>query len=165
MKNVLKFSGVIAFGLGLAAFILMMATPCAFYTLKIGSSTNTTYIAGTTAIFGAKGTLVDTTLAWNALLAWIFVLVAMLIAAFGAVLPLIKVKSLDKIAALLNLVAIGLFAVAGIFLFFTVPALSAANSDAFQDYLLGVGWVFAAIFNLVAAAFCALPVILQLLKK
>ena len=50
MKNVLKFSGAIAFALGLAAFILMMATPAAFYTLKIGSSTNTTYLAGTTAI-------------------------------------------------------------------------------------------------------------------
>ena len=114
MKNVLKFSGAIAFALGLAAFILMMATPAAFYTLKIGSSTNTTYLAGTTAIFGAKGTLIDTNLAWSALLAWIFVLVAMLIAAFGAILPLLKIKSLDKIAALLNLVAIGLFAVAGI---------------------------------------------------
>lgn len=165
MKNVLKFSGAIAFVLGLVAFILMMATPAATYTVTIGGNSNVTYYAGTLAIFGGDSGLLSYNLAWSGLLGWIFTLVAMLLAAFGAVLPLIKVKALEGIAGILNLVAIGLFAVGGVFLFFTAAAFHGANDFVSKDVALGVGWVFAGIFDLAAAGFAALPVVMGLLKK
>lgn len=164
MKNVLKFSGLIALVLGAVGFILMMATPAVVYNNSL-TGTTTNY-AGTLAIFGGETTLVTYTLAWNALLAWIFSLVAIIIVCCGIVLPLLKIKALDKFSGILNLVAVALFAVAGVFLFFTVPAFHAANEIAVPEKsVLGAGYVFAAIFYLVSAGFAALPVVAQIIKK
>ena len=58
-----------------------------------------------------------------------------------------------------------LFAVAGVFLFFTVPAFAAANDVNLDKWGLGAGWVIAGILDLVAAGFAALPVVAQIIKK
>ena len=153
MKNVLKFSGAIAFVLGLVAFILMMATNSVVY----NDGTITGWYSGVSAIFaggsykigvgGISGVVdFDGTLAWNALLAWIFILVAMIIVCLGVVLPLLKVKALDKFSGILNLVAIGLFVVGGVLLFFTLPVFGEANNFTSYDYFgLGAGWIIAGI--------------------
>lgn len=172
MKKVLKFSGAIAFLLGVAAFILVMVTNSV---VSYGNNLSGFY-SGTAAIFGTGsyklatgiGNLVldfNGKLAWNALLGWIFSIAGLLLALFGLILPLLKNKKLDKFAGLLNLVGVALFAVAGVLFFFTVPAFGGANDINLDGWGLGPGWIIAAILDLVAAFFAALPVIAQLLKK
>ena len=172
MKNVLKFSGAIAFVLGLVAFILMMATNSI---VSLGDNLSGFY-SGTAALFGngsyklasGGGSLVldfSGTLAWNALLGWIFTICGLLLTCFGLILPFLKNKTLDKFAGLLNLIGVALFAVGGVLLFFTVPAFAAANDVNLDKWGLGAGWVIAGILYLVAAGFAALPVVAQILKK
>ena len=160
MKKVLKFSGVIALVLAIVAFILLMATTGVYYQYK-GSDTRVLY-AGTTVLFGNDketwlGTA-HTSLAPTALIGWILIVVAMIIVALGVILPLLKVKALDKFAGLLNLVAVVAFIVAGVLLFFTVPAFISANGGDNTDYFhLGAGWVIGAILAIAAGAFAILP--------
>ena len=183
MKKVLKFSGIFALLLGAVGFILMMATPALTYSASGfgGAVSGSGWISGVAAIFGKgpqhlEGTIpvignlgndgnFEGTLAWNALLAFIFAIVAVVIVCLGVVLPLLKIKALEKFSGILSLVAIGLFVAAGVFLFFTVPAFSAANNGGYDSWTLGVGWIIGAILYLVAAAFAALPVVAQILKK
>ena len=181
MKKALKFSGLVALILGAVALVLMMATH-ALVASSSGTVSTDAWYSGIAVIFGngpAKATAgiggvisiggegkFEGTLAWNALLGWIFTIVAIVIVLLGVVLPLLKVKALEKFSGILNLVAIALFAVGGVLLFFTVPAFGAANEwNSTDGWGLGAGWVIAAILNLVAAACAALPVVGQLLKK
>lgn len=170
MKKYLKYSGCLAALLALIAFILMMATPSIIYDGK------DTLADGVTAIFGKKGSIsvlgliswpTETKLAWSALLAWIFILVALLILVAGIVLPLLKVKALEKFAGLLNLCAVVLLVVAGIFMFVTAPVFFNANGfDSVPDkYALGAGWIIAGILALLAGAAAILPAVFDLIGK
>lgn len=178
MKKVLKFAGVISFAAGLVAFILMMVTHSVVYV----DGSSSAWYSGTAAIFGSGrsyfygsifGIGIPTgemdfsgTLAWNALIAWIFVLVALVIVCAGVILPLLKIKALEKFAGILNLVSICLFIVGGVLMFFTVPAFAGANEWSNSNgWGLGVGWVFAAILSIVAGAFAALPTVADLMSK
>ena len=158
MKKFLKFAGAVAFVLALVAFILMMATPAAFY--QVGS--NKLEYSGIAAIFGND----DYKLAWSALLAWIFVLVAMLILCAGVVLPLLKVKALDKFAGVLNLTAVALLVVGGIFAFITLEAFKGANNllDP-KGWQMGAGYVVAGILALVGGIVAILPAAVDFLGK
>ena len=169
MKKFLKFSGFIAALLALVAFILLMATP--------GVMSGSDVVAkGATMIFGKKEAVTvigiklgdaETKLAWSALLAWIFVLVALLILLVGIVLPLLKVKALDKFAGLLNLCAVVLLVVAGVFAFISLPIFCDANglSSVPEKWTLGAGWVIGGILAIAAGVLAILPAAADFLAK
>ena len=169
MKKFLKFSGICAFLLALVAFILMMATPAILY------KGDDVIAKGVVAIFGSKEKVdlfivektVETKLAWSALLAWIFVLVALLVLCLGVVLPLLKVKKIERFAGLMNLCAVVLLVLAGIFMFVTTPAFFNANGfDKVPDNVaLGAGWVIAGILAILAGVVAILPAVADFAGK
>ena len=168
MKKYLKFAGAVAFVIGLVAFILLMATHS-----LVAKENSGTWFSGISAIFGGgKASALgfegdsEAKLAWTALIAWILELVALLILCAGVVLPLLKVKALDKFAGILNLVAVIALVLAGILTFLTVPVFGAANdwSDT-KDWLLGAGWVVSGILAIVGGAVAILPAVVDFLGK
>lgn len=159
MKKVLQFAGLISLVLGVIAFILMMATPAVIQPLV--GDTQTVY-AGTTAIFGkTESTIlgdVVTKPSALALIGWILLLVAMIIVALGVILPLFKVKALEKFSGILDIVALACFVVGGIFMFLVVPTFYAANEwDVGDKTQIGAGWVIGGIIAIAAGAFAILP--------
>ena len=159
MKKVLQFAGLISVVLGVVAFILMMATPAVIQPLV--GDTQTVY-AGTTAIFGkTESTIlgdVVTKPSALALIGWILLLVAMIIVALGVILPLFKVKALEKFSGILDIVALACFVVGGIFMFLVVPTFYAANEwDVGDKTQIGAGWVIGGIIAIAAGAFAILP--------
>lgn len=165
MKKFLQFSGLIAAGLALAAFIFLLAGAGLVYR----NNNSAYYVPGTIVIFGGDLKMSILTLqcdlAPTALIAWIFVLLAMLALIVISVLPLLKVKALDKFAGLIALCAAGLLLIAGILLFFNKVAFTGANSNAFDDYHLAFPHVFAAILSIGAAGVAALPTVMGLIGK
>ena len=159
MKKVLQFAGLISLVLGVVAFILMMATPAVIQPLV--GDTQTVY-AGTTAIFGkTESTIlgdVVTKPSVLALIGWILLLIGMIIVALGVILPLFKVKALEKFSGILDIVALACFVVGGIFMFLVVPTFYAANEwDVADNTQIGAGWVIGGIVAIVAGAFAILP--------
>lgn len=173
MKKFLQFAGLISAVLAIAAFIFLLAGNALVY--KTDSAQY--FVAGTRALFGGKvqGLFgeVEYKPAVPALIAWILIIVAVVILVLGVVLPLLKVKALDKFATLLNLVAVVALIVAGVLLFFTKGAYNSANADKiagatvtyFDDYNLAFAFVFAAILSLVAGVVAVLPTIMGLVEK
>ena len=172
MKKALKFAGLFAFVLALVGFILLMASHSIAHDYEVLGSKVHDWYSGTAAIFG-KGNAVllgtsgefEGSLAWSALLSWIFSLVAMLILCMGVVLPLLKVKALEKIAGLLNLIAVGLLVVGGVFAFLTKGAFAAANEYDLADWTLGAGWVIAGILFILAGLVAIAPAAVDFLGK
>ena len=159
MKKVLQFAGLISLVLGVVAFILMMATPAVIQPL-VGDAQ--TVYAGTTAIFGkTESTIlgdVVTKPSVLALIGWILLLIGMIIVALGVILPLFKVKALEKFSGILDIVALACFVVGGIFMFLVVPTFYAANEWDMNDSVkIGAGWVIGGIVAIVAGAFAILP--------
>ena len=159
MKKVLQFAGLISLVLGVVAFILMMATPAVIQPLV--GDTQTVY-AGTTAIFGkTESTIlgdVVTKPSVLALIGWILLLIGMIIVALGVILPLFKVKALEKFSGILDIVALACFVVGGIFMFLVVPTFYAANEwDVGDKTQIGAGWVIGGIIAIAAGAFAILP--------
>ncbi len=167
MKKALKYSGIVALLLAVVAFILMLVTPAIIEQITDSTQHN---ISGAWAIFGGteKGLLVDTQ--WKpsvlALIGWILGLVGMLILCLGVILPLLKVKALEKFAGLLNLIAVGCLIVAGIFCFIVVPTFYAANELDVPNYAaIGAGWVIAGIVYILAGACAIAPAAADLIGK
>ena len=167
MKKALKYSGIVALLLAIVAFVLMMATNAVVQS----SGSVQVVTAGTTAIFGkTESTIlgdVVTKPSVLALIGWILALVGMLILCLGVVLPLLKVKALEKFAGLLNLVAVVCLVVAGVFCFLVVPTFFAANGyDSVPDNAaIGAGWVIAGIVNILAGALAIAPAAADFLGK
>ena len=166
MKKFLKFSGLIALLLGVVAFILMMATNA----VVVKSGNVQVVYAGTTAIFGkTESTLlgdVVTKPSVLALIGWILALVALLIVIAGVVLPLLKVKALDKVAGLLNLIAVCALVLAGVFCFLVVPTFYAANETNVPDNAaIGAGWVIAGILYILAGLCAIAPAAANFMGK
>ena len=161
MKKVLQFSGIICVLLALVAFVLMMATPA--MTAKGLFSDGT--IAGTVAIFGDDSGLLSIKPSVLALIGWILLLVGILVALFGVVLPFLKVKGIAKFAGLLNVVAVFCFVLAGVFMFLVVPTFASAN-EVRADYLsIRPGWVIGGILAIAAGVFAILPAAADFLAK
>ena len=167
MKKVLKFAGLAACVLALVAFILLMATKS--LVLKDNSGT---WYSGISAVFGGgKGAVLgyegdsNAKLAWTALLAWIFELVGMIILALGVILPLLKVKALDKFAGVLNLAAVALLVTAGVLTFFTVPAFAGANDLKAENWNLGAGFIVAGILAILGGLVAIAPAAVDFLGK
>lgn len=169
MKKFLRFAGLCSAILAVVTFILMMATPAILYDGKDVVAEGTTAIFGKTTTYGGGiisfSSKID--LAWTALLAWIFVLLAMLILICGVILPLLKVKALEKFAGLLNVCAVILLVVAGIFMFVTAPAFFTANGfdNVPNKCALGPGWVIGGIIAIVAGVIAILPAVADFLGK
>ena len=166
MKKFLKFAGIISAVLAIAAFIFMMAGNSLIY--KASDSTTFT-VSGIRAIFGGKeeGLFGTTQIkpAATALIAWILVLAAILILVVGVVLPLLKVHALDKVAGILNLVAVCALVVGGILLFFTKPVFASANDVNLDNYNLSFAFVFAAILAISGGVIAILPAAMDFVGK
>ncbi len=166
MKKYLKYAGACAALLALIGFILLLACPAVM-------NGNDVVVSGTTAIFGHKGTTpifglpTETKLAWSALLAFIFVIVALVILIAGVVLPILKVKALDKFAGLLNLCAVLLLLVAGVFTLITIVTIFTANGfeEVPGDCVLGAGWIIAGILFFLAGFVAIAPAAVDFLGK
>ncbi len=163
MKKVLQFAGLISLALAAVAFILMLATPGIVLT-----SGNSQYVyKGTVVLFGSKEsasiagliTLTsETKPSVLALIGFILVIVALVILLLGVILPLLKVKAIEKFAGILEIAACAALVVAGIFMFLAVPTFFAANNvDVPKSAGLGAGWVIGGILNIAAGAFAILP--------
>ena len=172
MKKFLKFAGAVAFVFALVAFILLMATHSVVY-----ADNTANWYSGLAAIFG-KGTAQVNIMGWSnsgdfdgklaatALIGWILILVAMIILLAGVLLPLLKVKALDKFAGLLNLVAVCALVTAGILVFFTVPAFAAANEwNSADGWTLGAGFIVAGILAILGGLIAILPAAVDFIGK
>lgn len=165
MKKFLQFSGAIALLLALVAFILLMATPAIMY------KGEDVIAKGVVVLFGSKDKVaiftVETKPAWSALLAWIFILVALIVLCLGVVLPLLKVKALEKFAGLMNLCAVILLVLAGIFVFISTPVFYNVNGvdNVPNNVALSAGWVIAGILAIVAGVIAILPAVADFLGK
>ena len=166
MKKFLQFAGVISLALGVIAFVLMMATNA--LNVDSGILGNLT-IGGITAIFGHKSTgLLDPEYkaAVLGLIAWILVLVGMLVVLCGILLPLLKVKALEKFSGILDIAALVCFVLAGIFMFIVVPSFAGANEWNNTDGItIGAGWVIGGILAIAAGALAILPAAANFLAK
>ena len=174
MKKYLKYSGLVALVFALVAFILLMASHSVVY-----ADNPANWYSGISAVFGngtaqidvmgwSKSGAVDAKLAWTALIGWILILVAMIIVLAGVILPLLKIKVLEKFAGVLNLVAVGALVTAGILIFFTEPAFGAANEwseEAIKAWTLGGGYIAAGILSIVGGAIAILPAAVDFIGK
>ena len=153
MKKFLEFAGFCAFGLALVGFILMMATPA------VVTKDADALLSGTGAIFG--GEYADPVVL--ALLAWIFGLLGILVLCAVLVLPLLKIKVLDKFAGFIAFGLCLLFVLVGVFMF---CVRASANADSmFNIGYIGAGWVIGGILFVLAGLVVALPGLMKLLKK
>lgn len=166
MKKVLQFSGIISVVVGVIGLVLLLATNA----IIVGSGSLQVVTKGTTAIFGAKTETIIGTATTNpsvlALIGFILTIVGLVVVCCGVVLPLLKVKGIEKFAGLINLVAIVCFVVAGVFAFLVVPSFYGANnSDVPNNAVIGAGWVIGGILLLVAGGFAILPTAADFLGK
>lgn len=173
MKKVLKYAGICAFVFALVAFILMLACPSLVYPLEKGDDLT---VSGTLGIFGGVAASLDLGIfgkaeatyaaTWSAVIAFVLLVVAMVILLAGFLLPLFKVHALDKVAGILNLVAVFALLVAGILIFIEVPCFAGANFDGKADgWTLGAGWVIAGILGIVGAVVAVIPTVFDFLGK
>ena len=172
MKKVLKYTGVISLVLSIGALILMMATSAVTYTGQVAGYSKTNSIPGVVGIFG--GTEYEYNTPWAGLISWILLLLAIMILILGVLIPILKVKGLTKFAGVLNICAVCLLLVAGLFMFFEKSAWLAVNGDlsfsAFGGltsgtYALGVGWIIAGVVAITSGVFALLPAVADFLSK
>ena len=167
MKKVLQYSGVISALLAIVAIVLALATPAMRYTGLLSE----TLIPGTTALFGETTTVLGKVVivykpSALALIGWILALAGVIVVLCGVILPLLKVKGIKKFAGIMNLFAVVVLVLAGVFMFLVVPTFAAANFDGHTDGLaMGAGWVIAAILAIAAGAFAILPAAVDFLGK
>ncbi len=167
MKKVLKFSGIAALLLAIVAFILILATNSVSVTGTISfiGLSKTGSFTGVEGIFGGENIKAT----WSAIIAFILIIVAMVILIVGIILPILKIHALDKVAGILNLVAVVALIVAGIFLFIEVPCFRGANGLADDvkgvTYGLGAGWIIAGILSIIGGVVAILPAAFDFLGK
>lgn len=172
MKKLLRFAPLCALLLAIVAFILMMAGDAIVHDYELLGKVHDFY-GGTVVLFGngnacvasIKGTIEDAKAAWNAVLAFIFLIIALVALIVSSLMVFVKIKALEKFGGIIALAAGGLLLVAGIFLFFTVPAFAAANDWNLDKYGLGAAWVVSAILAIVAGIVSALPAVLAIVEK
>lgn len=176
MKRFLQFSGLIAAVIAIVGFVLMMTCPSLVYTITnpISGAKSSASCSGIQGIFGGtiKGTILSLEVKLNplALVAFILLCVAIVILLLGAILPIMKVKALNKFSGLLNLIAVVCLVAAGVMIFFEVPSWCAAQSTAdykvsTDNYSLGAGWVIAGILAIVGGVVAILPACANFLAK
>jgi hypothetical protein len=152
-NNTLKLVvGAVEFILAVVALILLIATPALTWKTVLGDGS----VKGITAIFGGTVDKVQYNASWAGLLAFIFIAVALVILLLLCVMTLTKKKF--ALAGICRFVAAGLLIVAGVFVFFEIPAFEAANGSGtaslfgnkLAEYVLTGGWITAGILSIVA---------------
>ena len=181
LKKLFKYAPICALVLAIAAFIFMMAAHSLEYHASGSLGSGAAWFSGAAVIFGkgpmwssvsilgfggsGDGTF-EGTLAWNALLAFIFFIVALIALLVSAVSVFVKINVLEKFGGIIALVAAGLLLVGGIFLFFTLASFSAANEwNSVSGWNLGFGWVFAGSLAILGGVVSAFPAVLALIEK
>lgn len=168
-SNFFKYTGLLSLVVAAVAFVLFMVTPAvvgngfeAVGTTVIFGGNTRSYAGGVSIYSSYLGSMV-----WSAFLSWILVLVSLLILLLAAVLPLAKVKLTDKLAGLLNLVAVGALVVAGVFGFMILGIWAAVNGVDLNgtSYGAGAGWVIASILSIVAGGIALCPAAADFLSK
>lgn len=177
MKKLLKFAPLCALLLAIVAMILLLAANGLTYANEVAGQKLTGFYSASAVMFGqgkyqaASGGAsltvdFDGKGAWNAVLAFIFVIVALVALLVSAVTVFVKVKALEKFGGLIALVAGGLLLVAGIFVFFTKGAFAAANDYGdMENWSVGAGWIVAAILAILGGLVSACPAVLALVEK
>jgi len=174
MKKFLKYSGIAAAVIAVVGLILMMTTAGLQY---VGQN-ETYFVAGSTLIFGSTEQINMTlgSLAINlgeskiagsatALIGFILAAIGVVALILGALLPVLKVRALEKFAGLINLIALGTLVVAGIMMFTAQPAFAAANEftvmnkkvQIYKDYTVTFTWVLSAILLILAGVLAIFP--------
>lgn len=160
MKTFLKFSGLISLVAAVVGFVLMLATQA----IVITSGNTTYFFTGPDVMFGCTKSALGGLLAATykaaplALISFILVVVALLVLLAGFVLPLAKVKALERFAGVLNLCALVCLVLAGIFMFSVVPNFFAANElNVPNNTTVGAGWVIGGIIYIAAGAVAICP--------
>ena len=163
MKTFFKFSGIIAFIIALVGFIIMLTTPGITYETEALGITLSSDISSTQAIFGKDS--VDGAL--TGLFAFLLVIVALIILCLGVLLPILKVKALDKVSGVLNLVAVVCLVVAGILCFTVKSSYFSANDieDVAKYYDLGIAFILGGILYIVAGVIAMAPAVANLISK
>ena len=185
MKKFLQFSGLIAAVIAIAGFVLMMACPSVKDPVYIGEKLlGTIVIPGTSGIFGGDwpstgNATVDAVLKYfgatinptpSAIIAFVLMIVGMAILVIGAILPILKIKALNKFAGLLNLIAVLALVAAGVLIFVQIPcflgAQAAEGSEvSTEGWKLGAGWLIAGICAIVAGVLAIAPAFADFLAK
>ena len=178
MKKLFKFAPLCALLLAIVAFILLLAGQALVHDYQLLGSNMHDYLSGQVILFGqgevvALGTTGKYTAddgvknAWNAILAFIFIIVALVALLLSSVMVFVKIKAVEKFSGIIALVAGALLLVAGIFVFFTKDAFATANDwkNALEDYNLGAAWVVSAILAIVGGVVSAFPAVLALVEK
>ncbi len=185
MKKFLQFSGLIAAVVAIVGFVLMMTCPALNNPVYAGEKLlGTIVIPGTSGIFGGDwpstgNALVDALLKYygatikitpSALIAFILMSVAVVILILGALLPIFKIKTLNKFAGLLNLIAVLALVAAGILLFFEVPCFLGAQASEGSEvntdgWHLGAGWIIAGICAIAAGVLAIAPAFANFIAK
>ena len=177
MKKLLKFVPLCALLLAIVAFILLLATNGLTYANEIGGQKVTGFYSASAVMFGqgksqtASGGIAltgdfDGKGAWNAVLAFVFLLIALVLLLISAITVFVKIKALEKFGGIIALAAGALLLVAGIFVFFTKGAFAAANDYGdMENWGLGAGWVVAAILAILGGIVSACPAVLALVEK
>ena len=144
--------GAIEFLLAVVALVLLIATPALTWKTVLGDGS----IKGITAIFGGEVDNIQYNASWAGMLSFIFIAVAMVILCILCVFALTKKKF--ALAGICRFVAAGLLIVAGVFVFFEIPAFEAANGSGtatlfgnkLAEYVLTGSWITAGILSIVA---------------
>ena len=178
MKNLLKFAPLCALLLAIVSFILLLAGQALVHDYQVLGSNLHDYYTAPVVMFGqGEAVLLGTSVkyaaddgvkgAWNAILAFIFLIVALVALVVSSIMVFVQIKALEKFSGLIALVAGGLLLVAGIFMFFTKGAFAAANDweDGLKDYGLGAAWVISAILAILGGLVSAFPAVLALVEK
>ena len=176
MKKLLKFAPLCALLFGIVAFVLMMVThPLVSESTVLGAKVESWYSAtavlfgkGQSCIASGSSSLISSfegNPAWNAILAFIFMIVGLLALLVSALTVFVEIKPLEKFGGIIALAAAGLLLVGGIFLFFAVPAFAGANEFNADGWNLGAGWIVAAILAIVGGLVSACPAVLALIEK
>ena len=162
MKQLLKYSGILALVLAVVGFVLMLATPSMVH--------GDLSVAGTTAIFGNTTQIIGALSAKTnpsalALIGWILALVGLLAIIVAVIAPLANLKALMKFTGILNMCAAVCFILAGVFMFIVVPTFGGANNLDMDGWGIGAGWVIGAIFYIAGGCVAILPAMMGFLGK
>ena len=176
MKKLFKFAPLCALLLAIVAFILLLAGQALVHDYQVLGQSMHDFYSGPVVLFGqgdaaVLGTSVKYAAddgiksAWNAILAFIFIIVALAALILSSIMVFVKIKAIEKFGGIIALVAGGLLLVGGIFMFFTKDAFASANDAQLDGYALGAAWVIGAILAILGGVVSALPAVLALVEK
>ena len=162
MKKLFKFAPLCALLLAIVAFILLLAGQALVHDYQVLGQSMHDFYSGPVVLFGQGDAAVLGTsvkyaaddgikTAWNGILAFIFIIVALVALLLSSVMVFVKIKALEKFG--------------GIFMFFTKDAFASANDVQLDGYALGAAWVIGAILAILGGVVSALPAVLALVEK